>query len=273
MNRIFTTLALITLVFAGAGRWPARLCAATQAGAKTTATKYQCPMHPQIIRDKPGDCPICGMHLQAVDMDEHQDPGAPGAVPGKGAFELSEARQQMIGVRVAVAKTQALSKTLRLAGRVSGGGVLAQLLEMDAGALKAGLKVELVGPDGSTAKALVGAVEGSLDSVTRSFGVLISPLESRAWMKNGVFTEARVELPLGKGLAIPEEAVLDTGERNVAFVRKGTRFEPRAVTLGAAGSGLVIVKSGIREGEEVLSSANFLIDSESRFRAAAQVQP
>jgi Cu(I)/Ag(I) efflux system membrane fusion protein len=78
-----------------------------------------------------------------------------------------------------------------------------------------------------------------------------------------------LRVPLGEKLAVPQEAVLDTGEHQIVFVTKDEgRFEPRSVQLGRDAEGFYEVLSGLDAGEEVVTSANFLIDSESRFRAA-----
>ena len=70
-------------------------------------------------------------------------------------------------------------------------------------------------------------------------------------------------------LTIPESAVMDTGRRQAVFIDKGEgRFEPREVKLGHRGDGYVEVRDGCREGEPVVTSANFLIDAESNLKAA-----
>ncbi|MCD0420308.1 efflux RND transporter periplasmic adaptor subunit [Rubrivivax sp. JA1024] len=70
-------------------------------------------------------------------------------------------------------------------------------------------------------------------------------------------------------LTIPTSAVLDSGSRRVVLIDKGDgRFEPRAVTLGRRGDGIVEIKHGVDEGEAVVTSANFLIDAESNLKAA-----
>ena len=233
---------------------------------------YQCPMHPQIVRDQPGQCPICHMTLERI---EGREDGASQAVsPSSGtqraAFNLPLSRQQLIGVKTVVAKAGAKTKLLRLSGRVGGGGVVAQLMEMDAGLVHEGQHVVLRGPGAESLKARVNGVEGTLDSLTRSFGVFIAPESGAAWLRNGVYCEAQVEVSLGKGLVLPADAVLVTGDQAVAFVRKGERFEPRAVLLGNQDSDWVEVTQGVVPGEEVVTGASFLIDSESRFKAAVE---
>jgi Cu(I)/Ag(I) efflux system membrane fusion protein len=72
-------------------------------------------------------------------------------------------------------------------------------------------------------------------------------------------------------LAVPDSAVLDTGTRQTVLVDRGEgRFEPRMVKLGPRADGYVAVLEGLREGEKVVTGANFLIDAESNLRAALQ---
>src|SRR5262245_828555 len=71
--------------------------------------------------------------------------------------------------------------------------------------------------------------------------------------------------------AVPVSAVIDSGTRQVVLVAKGEgRFEPRPVKLGVRGAGYAEVLEGVRKGEEVVTSATFLIDAESNLRAALQ---
>jgi len=80
------------------------------------------------------------------------------------------------------------------------------------------------------------------------------------------------EIEVGKQepvLSVPENAVLDTGTRQTVLIDKGDgRFEPREVKIGQRGGGYIEVRDGLREGEPVVTSANFLIDAESNLKAA-----
>lgn len=72
-------------------------------------------------------------------------------------------------------------------------------------------------------------------------------------------------------IAVPASSVIDSGTRQVVLIAKGDgRFEPRPVTLGRRGDGYVEVLSGVTKGEEVVTSATFLIDAESNLKAALQ---
>ena len=84
---------------------------------------------------------------------------------------------------------------------------------------------------------------------------------------------ARVELASSRGkgraLAVPDSAVLDTGTRQLVLVQRGEgRYEPRPVKLGMRADGYVEVLEGVKAGENVVVSANFLIDAESNLKAA-----
>lgn len=89
-------------------------------------------------------------------------------------------------------------------------------------------------------------------------------------LKPGMFAEVRVNIPLGKRLAVPKSAVIDSGERNIAYVDKGDGyFEPREIEAGIEAGGMREVLSGLKAGEKVASSATFLIDSEAQLRGVA----
>src|SRR6516165_437595 len=72
-------------------------------------------------------------------------------------------------------------------------------------------------------------------------------------------------------IAVPKSAIIDSGSRTVVLVAKGEgRFEPRPVKLGRRGDGYVEVLEGLSTGEDVVTSATFLIDAESNLKAALQ---
>ena len=91
-------------------------------------------------------------------------------------------------------------------------------------------------------------------------------------LKLGMYVNVELAVDAAENaLTVPDSAVIDTGARQVIFVEKGDgRFEPRNVKVGAQGDGYYHIISGVKEGEKVVTSANFLIDSESSFRAALQ---
>lgn len=83
----------------------------TQQGVEARISYYTCSMHPQVHRDEPGDCPICGMKL--VPVYEGTSPPVPGS------FLISPEKQQLIGVKTVTARRQEVAKGLRTVGRVA----------------------------------------------------------------------------------------------------------------------------------------------------------
>ncbi len=92
-------------------------------------------------------------------------------------------------------------------------------------------------------------------------------------LKPQMFTNVEIKINLGNRLAVPSEAVIDTGVRQIAYIDKGDgQFEPREVTTGIKVDDLVEVTGGIKAGEKVASSANFLIDSEAQLKGVAPLK-
>jgi Cu(I)/Ag(I) efflux system membrane fusion protein len=88
-----------------------------------------------------------------------------------------------------------------------------------------------------------------------------------------MFTNVEIRINLGKKLIIPESAVIDTGTSQIVYVDRGEgAFEPREVELGIKADGAVEVLRGIKSGEKVASSANFLIDSEAQLKGIKPIR-
>jgi membrane fusion protein, copper/silver efflux system len=399
-------------------------------GGKTTAASaelYHCPMHPAVVQDHPGECPICSMTLVPkpkgkVKASGKAAPPEPKAdVPGLGPVDLTPERVQLIGMRTATVKREALGGELRTTGvvganerglaqittrfagwvqklsvsttgeRVRRGQVLATIYspdvlraeqellvasgwnagqpggsgshEHDAPALtglatSARRRLELLGISAqeidevlrsgkpSEAVAIRSPVEGYVVSKNAVAGVALQPgtvlfevadlssvwvtadvyeldvsrvhvgqrarfelasypgeihtgkvqfvypvldgqsrtLKVRLELRNrsdrsgprlrpGMYGAVYLNLPGATGLMVPAEAVVDTGEMHYVFVAKdGGHFEPRLVKVGARTQGKVEIAGGLAEGERVVTTGNFLIDSESRLRAAIEGQ-
>jgi Cu(I)/Ag(I) efflux system membrane fusion protein len=88
-------------------------------------------------------------------------------------------------------------------------------------------------------------------------------------LRPDMFVDIELAMDMGEGLTVPVSAVLPTGQRNIAFVDKGEgKLEPRFVGLGRNYGDFYAVTSGLKEGERVVNSANFLIDAESKVQGA-----
>lgn len=123
-------------------------------------------------------------------------------------------------------------------------------------------------------QAFVGSIKSidpMLDPATRTARVRILVEDPQGLLKPSMYVNVAIAVELGSVIAVPIESVFSTGTQSIVFVDKGQGlFEPHQVTLGAKADQFYEVKEGIAEGEPVVVSGNFLIDSESRLRAAIQ---
>lgn len=286
-------------------------------------------MHPQIIRDKPGSCPICGMTLVPLvtsdATENHQHPTS--------AFFLLPERRQAIGLTTTEVQEKPLAQEVRLPGRVafdadlyiteneyvtglqSGNEaevmqaiekklrrlglsdeefsqlkkmrkadaslflprpsgpiwVYASVYESDLPAVTKGMRAE-IGPPNNKSFLLEGevkSVEPILDATTRTATARIFVPNIPQAIRPDTYVDVVLKKDLGEHLAIPFDAVIDTGTRQIVFVDLGDGYlEPREVTLGMKAGDDYPVVSGLVVGEKVVTSAHFLLDSESQIQAA-----
>jgi Cu(I)/Ag(I) efflux system membrane fusion protein len=108
-----------------------------------------------------------------------------------------------------------------------------------------------------------------LEPETRATKVRFELSNPDGKLKPEMYANVEVQINLGRRLAVPAAAVLDSGTRQLVFVDKGEGiYEPREVKLGERADDRFEVVSGLQEGERIVTSANFLIDSESKLQAA-----
>jgi Cu(I)/Ag(I) efflux system membrane fusion protein len=107
------------------------------------------------------------------------------------------------------------------------------------------------------------------DAQTRTARVRFEFANPRGTLKPEMYAGVEITIRLGDKIAVPEGAIIDTGIRKVAIVEKGAGyFEPRDVKLGTKAGDYYEVLDGLKVGERVVTSANFLIDSESKLKEA-----
>ena len=113
----------------------------------------------------------------------------------------------------------------------------------------------------------------ALASETRTAKVRFTIPNPDGTLRPQMFTNVEIKINLGSRLAVPSEAVIDTGVRQIVYVDKGDGyFEPREVTTGLKVDELVEVTGGLKAGEKVASSANFLIDSEAQLKGVTALK-
>jgi Cu(I)/Ag(I) efflux system membrane fusion protein len=109
----------------------------------------------------------------------------------------------------------------------------------------------------------------SLNPETRTAKVRFEFPNPHEKLKPEMYANVEIKVHLGQRLAVPEGAIIDTGIRQLAIVDKGSGyFEPREVKVGAKVDNYYEVIKGLKAGERVVTSANFLIDSESKLKEA-----
>ena len=302
----------------------------SQSPAHEQHTQYTCPMHPQIISDKPGTCPICGMNLVPVvsSNDEKQK-----KMPN-GTFVVSPERRQLIGVKTETVSEKPLHRKAVLPGQIAYDQelyvteneyveglkqgneaevmqaivakmkrlgisdeeivrmkqtgkadealfmprasnpfwVYASLYEIDWNWIQPKMKAVIRVPYDKSIEweGIIQAVTPILDPITRTAKarILVSP-KGEKFFKPETYVDVTVEKDLGNQLAIPESAVIDTGTRQIAFIDLGDGYlQPREIRVGAKAGDDYPVIEGLTAEEKVVTSANFLIDSESQLKAA-----
>jgi len=150
--------------------------------------------------------------------------------------------------------------------------VVADVFEQDIGLVKNGSKASIkinAYPD-KVFEGKVTYVYPTMKAETRTVPVRVELANPGLLLKPSMF--AQVELPVStraQVLTVPVSAVIDSGTRQIVLVQLGAgRFEPRSVLLGERSDEFVAVREGLKEGEQVVTAANFLIDAESNLKAA-----
>ena len=313
---------------------------------KSEKAVYTCPMHPQIKKDAPGNCPICMMTLVKVEGDEHADHQNESS--DHASFELSPTRRQLIGVTTAVVEKKHLVHTITAPGKVAfdpelyaaqseyfvalrqfdelsnspiadvrksakqvldsarlrlkvlglsdeqlrrldkrkdqgaqtllpqkGENLLiyAEVFEMDLKSVVPGLEAKVSGEalEGGTLKGKVVSVDRIINPVTRTAKVRVEIPNTQTLLRSESYVDVEILCPMGEEIAVPTNAILDTGKSAYVYVIKNeNKFEPRKVQVKFHADDESAIASGVEAGERIVTSSNFLIDSESRLKAVLQ---
>jgi Cu(I)/Ag(I) efflux system membrane fusion protein len=114
----------------------------------------------------------------------------------------------------------------------------------------------------------------SISAETRTVKIRLKLNNPNYQLKPQMFANVELKINMGKKLMIPESAVIDTGKSMVAYVDLGNgAFEPREIKAGLRGDGYIEVLRGLKKGEAVVSSANFLVDSEAQLKGVKPLSP
>ncbi|PYX79471.1 MAG: efflux RND transporter periplasmic adaptor subunit, partial [Acidobacteria bacterium] len=150
--------------------------------------------------------------------------------------------------------------------------VLAQVFQSDAGKIKPGDAAEVT-VDAYPGRVFNGRVQyvlPQLDINTRTLPVRLVFPNPGLKLRPGMYVNVRVKLPMGRQFVVPASAAFHSGTRNLIFVYQGEgNIEPREVEFGPQVGDEIVVSKGLKAEEQIVTSANFLIDSEAQLQAAA----
>jgi len=149
--------------------------------------------------------------------------------------------------------------------------VWAEFYEDELPMLKVGQKIDITAKSypGEKFEGTISLINPFLEEAKRTAKVRINIPNPDFKLRPAMYVNAELAMDMGEGLTIPVSAVMPTGTRSVAFINKGEgKLEPRIVQLGSKYGESYEVQNGLHEGEQVVASANFLIDAESKVQGA-----
>ena len=149
--------------------------------------------------------------------------------------------------------------------------VYANVFQDDVGRLKPGdsAQVTVDAYPGRKFNGRIDQILPQVDMATRTVRVRLVFSNPGVVLKPGMYVNVAIAVPLGRQLLLPASAVLQTGTRAVVFIdHGGGNLEPRVVETGSQLDDSIVVLKGLKAGERVVSSANFLVDSEAQLQAA-----
>jgi membrane fusion protein, copper/silver efflux system len=242
------------------------------AGGERKILYWTDPMTPGYRSDKPGKSPFMDMELVPV----YEEPVA-GTTTGMPVVTIEPQVLNNLGVRTYTLTRASRPRTLTTHGylfRAGGGALRAQvdILDREAGWVRPGLtaEVRVTAVPGRTWPGVVDSLQPDIDIGARSLKARVRLTVNDPALQPNMFAEVTIlSPPPPKQLAIPREALIRTGTRTAVVVALGAgRFQPADVIVGSEFGDWVEIRSGLKEGDNVVVSGQFLIDSESSLRAS-----
>jgi hypothetical protein len=251
-------------------------------------------MHPQVVSAEPGECPICGMDLvlkKAAAADRPADAVAQEAI----TVTVPDAVVNQLGVRTAEVRRGSLTRQIEGYGSFVGSAsrgyrpanrtsdpnlgdpgaspsvLVAQVFEREAPLVSLGQVARVRFPSLGAREwtGTVSGVETQVSPLTRTLQFRVSVDLEGATVTGGMTALVTLEVdPVADVLLVPREAVILTGKGARVIVALGEgRFQPREVEAEDLGEDEILIRSGLAEGERVVVSAQFLLDSEANLQA------
>jgi Cu(I)/Ag(I) efflux system membrane fusion protein len=162
------------------------------------------------------------------------------------------------------------SEELIVTGKGGAQWIYADIYESELGYIKPGLAAEVSANflQGKVLPAKVLSLDQVINTATRTAKVRLKLLSKNDTVRAESYVNVTVLTPMGEHLVVPEEAIMDTGREQFVYVKKADGvFVPHKVTVLIETDTDAAIGSGVREGDEVVVGANFMLDSESRLKA------
>lgn len=150
--------------------------------------------------------------------------------------------------------------------------VIADIYEFEAADIKMGqpATVTISSYPGREFQGKITYIFPQVDNATRTLKVRVELANKNFALKPDMYADVVLDMSYGRSLVVPQEAVMDSGSEQLVYVSLNDGyFEPRKVQLGAKVDNKFIVLGGLKEGERVVTSGNFLVDSESKLKSAS----
>ena len=230
---------------------------------------WTCTMHPQVHKNEPGKCPICGMPLVHVDKKVHTE-RTETVKTDSGGVEPSEAQIKNANISKYTVVKKDFITTIAFSGRLtSARDVSLQIYESDRALVKPNMVISgysSVKPN-EIKKGKITHLDNFIDPSSRTIRVS-AVLDSGVseYVSDSSFY-GQIQSTIKNQIVVPDEAILHAGKRDLVYVfNQAGKLEPREVTLGQKNKSEYQVLSGLNEGDVISAGANFLIDSEAKIR-------
>ena len=234
---------------------------------------WTCPMHPQIHLDHEGECPICHMKLVKVAQTSQIQNIKSEAGDNRSSIIATPGQLELIGIQKVKVEKMDLFLKIPISGRaISSTTIAFQIYEKDIRLIHAGLKFRgesTLTYDDAGILGVIAAVDSIVDPSSRTVRAIGTIQKGPKNLLPETSFSGEIQIELKDRLAIPESAVLYTGNQNLVylFAEEG-KLVPKAVKLGIKTEGFYEVIEGLFRGDVISSGPNFLIDSEAKIRGA-----